>query len=557
MTAKLTKKYLFPLVKGTSFGMSKIGHSIKSAFVNFILKSGGIIEKISNFHPTMNHYLRTKVLHRSKLVMFGNEYKACEKANKYLNKQYRRLAELLRKGDIIGYSCLFYLLMKRSDLFLLAIFVRKLPFYATNYSVNKVYHLKKEIRKLLTDEKNQLKIKRIFLEEFNSDGSFKKFRPLGVPDVRWRVILAMYEMYLVNLYAADWKPNQYACMPKKGVVDAWIAILSELDDKKNIVGVDLAKFFDTVFLDSVRTCLWLKQIPDRILDNLSKINERTAQVFDEDREKERDRLKALNKEAPIELDERIRVKPRYEKDRSKRASLPQGANTSPFLACLVLGRTGALDIKSASVYQYVDDAVLIGESDTKTMIKEYKENLLTLVTGITLSEKKTEIIRENGKWIKPLKFLGCEYDGETFRAHTRSNGVYEVKDASSRIKEIIKWLHLNRGNIKEYERRDLSMLINEGWNRSGRWMLLNPRRDLTQWEYQRIVRTKVMRNSVEAEVIRLLVGTPRQMILGSTNVSSMMCAGTVLLGRKLARELSRPTKVDRIESKNPSRGLIL
>lgn len=278
MQAKLTKKYLFPVVKGTSFGITKIGHSIKSAFVNFILKNWGMVEKIQNFHPTMNHYLRTKVLYRSKITMFGKEYESCVKANKYLDKQYKRLAKYLEKGDVERYSSLFYLLMRKSDLFLLVVFIRKLPFYATNYSTNKVYHLVKEIRKIIKEEKNLLKVRRCFLEEFNSDGSHKKYRPLGIPDVRWRVILAMYEMYLVNLYKPEWKSNQFACMPGVGVVDAWISILSKIESSPNIVGVDLAKFFDTVFLDSVRTILWLKQIPEKILDNLSKINGRRPKV---------------------------------------------------------------------------------------------------------------------------------------------------------------------------------------------------------------------------------------------------------------------------------------
>ena len=90
--------------------------------------------------------------------------------------------------------------------------------------------------KIIEEEKNQLKIRRVFLEEYNKDGTFKKHRPLGVPDVRWRVILAMYGMYLVNLYHAEWNVNQYACMPKVGVVDAWMKILTIVEERRNIVG---------------------------------------------------------------------------------------------------------------------------------------------------------------------------------------------------------------------------------------------------------------------------------------------------------------------------------
>jgi len=549
MQAKLTKQYLFPVVKGTSFGWAKIGHSIKSAFVNYIQEKGWI--KISNYNNTGNNYLDQILLYRSSIQMFGTEYESCVKANKYLNKQYRRLAKALYSGNKIKYTKIFLLLMERSDNFLLAIFVNKIKFYTNNYSVNKVYHLKNQIRNIIKKNKNNLKFKRVFLKEYDSDGNFKKYRPLGVPDIKWRVIAAMYEMYLVNLLKPTWRENQYACMPKTGVVDAWIEILRNLHIYKGIIGIDLAKFFDTVYLWEVDRVLKKKGIPDEMLKRISEMNSRAPIIEPSQLELERERITKLEREAPI-----CHLNINAPKTRIK--ALPQGLNTSPILACMVLNETEALKNYGEVIkhIQYVDDAIILTDifPNVETAIEIYEEALDSDNTGIHLSKDKTEIIakivldKENRgirKWLKPLKFLGCEYDGQTFRANTRRGKIYEVRDAPTRIEEIIRWLQLNRNNVESYTRTKLSSLINESWNHSEKWMLLDPNKDLTRWEKYRIITTKILRNSVEDDVITRLRGSRMSMILGSTNVNSMLCAGTVLKGRKLTRRRSNPKFVNK------------
>jgi hypothetical protein len=550
MNAKLTKEYYFPIVKGSQFGMIKIGHAIKSAFVKFIEDPKGGWLKIMNFHPTQ--YLNSLIAYKTSIHFFGKEYKAAEKGNKYLKKQYKRMAIALSKGDKERYFAIGENLTKRSSYFQMALFVNKIRFYPNNYTIGKVWKFHTEIRNILQNEKSNLKFRRIFLPEYNADGTLKKYRPLGVPSVVWRVVAASYEFLLVNLLKNTWEPNQYGGMPKVGVVDAWIDILRDIGNYKTIVGIDLAKFFDTVYLKAVDFALKDEGVPSKIIEIIHKINLNKPIIKPEDRKIERDRIKSVTQEAPIKLKNNVVFNMTNERDRS----LPQGLNTSPLLSQLVLNKTNVFKgvAKYERVIHYVDDAVILSTHGPKMAIDFYKEALKTSYNGITISEKKTEIIRSMDypefkiTWKKPLKFLGCEYDGQTFRANTRKGGVFEVTDASTKIQEIIRWLELNRNSIANYPRRDLSKLINESWNHMESWKLLDPNKDLTDWERNRIIRTKVLRGTVEDKVIELYRGSYMPYILGSTNSSSMLCAGTVLLCYK--RGKGRPKGSKKVNSFN-------
>lgn len=545
MNAKLTKEYYFPIVKGSQFGMIKIGREIKSAFVKFFKDPKGFWNKVSNFHPTQ--YLSTLISYKTSIHFFGNEYKACEKGNKYLKKQYRRMAKALREGDRERYFAIGEILMKRSDYFLMAVFVNKIRFYTNNYTIGKMWKFHTEIRNKLRNNCTNLKFRRIFLPEYNTDGTLKKYRPLGVPSVVWRVIAAQYEFLLVNLLKGNWPENQYGGMPKVGVVDAWIDILTNVNKYKTIIGVDLAKFFDTVYLKAVNIALENEGVPRNIIERIDAINRNKPIITPKEKKIEKERIKAVGIEAPIKLENKPGF---WEMANSREISLPQGLNTSPLLSQLVLNKTRVFHgvEKYEKVIHYVDDAVILSTHGPEMALGFYKESLLTSFNGITLSEKKTELIKSMDypefeiTWKKPLKFLGCEYDGQTFRAHTRKGGVFEVENASTKIQEIIRWLEMNRKAISPYPRKDLSQLINQSWNHMETWKLLDPNKDLTEWERSRIIRTKILKGSVEDKVIELYRGSYMPYILGSTNATTMLCAGTVLLSRRRGKGRPKGSK---------------
>jgi len=60
---------------------------------------------------------------------------------------------------------------------------------------------------------------------------------------------------------------------------------------------------------------------------------------------------------------------------------------------------------------YADDSIAFSDKPITTQPPED--------TGIEISKEKSGYIRQGGSYLKPLKFLGLEYDGRVFRARTR------------------------------------------------------------------------------------------------------------------------------------------
>jgi hypothetical protein len=59
--------------------------------------------------------------------------------------------------------------------------------------------------------------------------------------------------------------------------------------------------------------------------------------------------------------------------------------------------------------------------------------------GIEYSEEKSGFVKKDGVWLKPLKFLGLEYDGSTDRlySNTRNGARLELKDKESLVKAFL------------------------------------------------------------------------------------------------------------------------
>jgi hypothetical protein len=439
------------------------------------------------------------------------------------------MEKLLSKGDYKGFTKLYELMKCKSRLFRWVIIIRKLPFMETK--LLRVLNLFKDVGKMISKDNVKVKFKRVFLPEYDSEGKLKKHRPLGVPSAEWRVIGAMEDFYLTNLFADSWATNQYACMPRRGVADAWIDILKRyVSGVKEIMGYDLAKFFDTVFIGEIDR-IW--QIPNKHRAWLIEMSKSKAKIRPQDKGKEAERIENTKKEVTKLFDEEkflravkadtpvvtLEMKaamagwyiPESSLD-DKPRGLPQGLNTSPILACRLLQRTNYLKYHE-EIIQYMDDGIIMQEEPIE--IQEVELDLDYKYSGVAFSPRKTEVIMKEGKWIKPLKFLGCSFDGETFRAHTRTKGVYTVRNASQRISEILTWLDQNRGEIGHY-RKKVTKLIADGWNRTDVrttwWSLARTDRPYfevvnqfsTWWEETKAKVVRLPWNSVEAMAYRSL-----------------------------------------------------
>jgi len=96
--------------------------------------------------------------------------------------------------------------------------------------------------------------------------------------------------------------------------------------------------------------------------------------------------------------------------------VPQGAPTSPFLSIITLKDflSDQKDWKGKQVdsISYADDPVFFG--DNPFTIKDDPKS------GIILHPEKSGWVKYGGEWLKPLKFLGLEFDGRELHANTRN-----------------------------------------------------------------------------------------------------------------------------------------
>jgi len=116
--------------------------------------------------------------------------------------------------------------------------------------------------------------------------------------------------------------------------------------------------------------------------------------------------------------------------------LPQGSPTSPFLSCLVL-REFILRFPNV---QYADDGLYYGdlldeEGNTRNPI--ITPNTDMVKSNIYFNLDKSGWVKRNGEWLKPLRFLGLQYDGklDQLRGSTR-NGSDLVFDKQDLIDEV-------------------------------------------------------------------------------------------------------------------------
>jgi hypothetical protein len=491
LKSNLTKRYYYPIVEGSNNGF--INSKFK-AYLNYYETGDGLVKKISNYSQFWHWHEHKPInLRKGYNMSWWEGSKAVQKelikANKYLNRNYNRMDKHISKGEIDKAVAIWRILHTRSMFWRKVLIVRKLPFLSM--TVQEIKKLVEKLTRLMGNESTKLRITRIFLKEYNEDGSVKKYRPLGVPSKEWRVISASYEFLLVNLWKKTWPSNQFACMPGQGAGDAWMEILMRISTGKvnEIIGYDLAKFFDLVYIKNID----YMNLPDFLTEYFRKLVRRKPQVSREDKEMEKKRIKATEEERVIPkeseqqyiLEDLLLKANGYsggrgpfpgkeaQKNEAPYISMPQGLSTSPIMCCRALQLTGSLD--HPSIIQYVDDGVILNTEEEKITIDEFKASLNAKWTGICISEKKTEKIMEQGKYLKPLKFLGCEFDGETLRGCSRKGGIHEAENAKKRTREIMKWLklHPNRASWTEeiwleskLIKEKLNLLIADGWDKS-------------------------------------------------------------------------------------------
>jgi hypothetical protein len=158
-------------------------------------------------------------------------------------------------------------------------------------------------------------------------------------------------------------------------------------------------------------------------------------------------------------------------DRNNQVGVPQGAATSPIFANIVIKK----------LYDMLQD--LVGYADDAIRMQKVFDHMKIDFPHLGLFEKPGgQYVKLNGKWLKPLKFLGLVYDPftDTLRSDTKKGAKLEMKldNAGINLETIMKEHDLRYGKYHNPNAKSWEMMIKShlaGWIQSrlysGFWQL--------------------------------------------------------------------------------------
>src|SRR5205085_8374846 len=196
-------------------------------------------------------------------------------------------------------------------------------------------------------------------------------RPLGIPNIRDRVVQTAAKMILEPIWEADLEPNAYGYRPGRSAQDAVEKVQESLKAGYcDVVDADLSKYFDTIPHSELMQCV-RRRIVDRAMLHLIK----------------------MWLTAPVEEKDEKTGKKRLTGGKDQDHGTPEGGVVSPGLANLYMNRmlkgfrqTRRGEEFQARIVNYADDFVILSRGKAKEAL-EWTRGVVGRLE-LTLNEKK-------------------------------------------------------------------------------------------------------------------------------------------------------------------------
>ena len=180
-------------------------------------------------------------------------------------------------------------------------------------------------------------VRRVLIPKAGQKG---RFRPLGIPTIKDRVVMTAALLVLKPIFETDLQPEQYAYRKERSALDAVRHVVTLLKDRhREVIDADLSGYFDTIPHSDL-----LKSVSRRICDgNVLRLIKRWL-------------------EAPVEEEDSRGRKHRTTQNKDTKRGTPQGSPISPLFSNLYMRRfllgwkvLGHEQRFQAKIVNYADD----------------------------------------------------------------------------------------------------------------------------------------------------------------------------------------------------------